>query len=481
MKTLIRYTITTFISLVVAIIGGYFLLADYYKDVFPYGTYINGNYCTGMTADEVNEMLAIDNAVSNAVVSIEDKEIDIDLSEIDYCVSFSDAVNAMSSSHNPYLWINKIGHENKDYCIAPVYTFEQNKLISLAKTWGISSIGEPHTVTYAIDGDNGYVICDGKLTQYSEDLVTARVSESLVAGISDIIIDEQCIIEPVYTDEDKKLFELAGKVDAISNGKFEFKLDNESVLLSKTDIVGLLEKDENGFPALDENGDFVFTIDTVYEGLNNVLSPYNSYHNHIFNTHDGKRVYLKTGNYGNEIDIKAEAELLYEALAEGKNTYSSSPEYKNKALYAGKDDIGPTYVEVALDEQKLYYYQDGKLELESDVVTGNKGRHYDTPEGVYGVFYKQRNRTLVGETYRSFVSYWIEFYPHYGLHDASWRKAGAFGGDIYLTNGSHGCVNMPTDKVARAYDIVEKGTPVIVYSYENSGIDENGNPIKVTE
>jgi lipoprotein-anchoring transpeptidase ErfK/SrfK len=48
-----------------------------------------------------------------------------------------------------------------------------------------------------------------------------------------------------------------------------------------------------------------------------------------------------------------------------------------------------------------------------------------------------------------------------GLHDANWRSS--FGGDIYLTNGSHGCVNLPHDAACQLFDMVGIGTTVVVH------------------
>lgn len=69
---------------------------------------------------------------------------------------------------------------------------------------------------------------------------------------------------------------------------------------------------------------------------------------------------------------------------------------------------------------------------------------------------------LVGEgnSYQSFVNFWMPFNEGVGLHDASWR--GSFGGDIYLYSGSHGCVNLPYSSAASLYEMVEIGTPVLV-------------------
>jgi lipoprotein-anchoring transpeptidase ErfK/SrfK len=60
------------------------------------------------------------------------------------------------------------------------------------------------------------------------------------------------------------------------------------------------------------------------------------------------------------------------------------------------------------------------------------------------------------------------FRPHYGLHDASWRDE--FGGDIYEEDGSHGCVNLPTSAAATLYDLVDYGTPVIVFRGETQAV-----------
>ena len=52
-----------------------------------------------------------------------------------------------------------------------------------------------------------------------------------------------------------------------------------------------------------------------------------------------------------------------------------------------------------------------------------------------------------------------------GLHDAKWRNK--FGGDIYKTSGSHGCVNCPPELAKTIFENIEAGTPVVCYFEEN--------------
>ena len=47
------------------------------------------------------------------------------------------------------------------------------------------------------------------------------------------------------------------------------------------------------------------------------------------------------------------------------------------------------------------------------------------------------------------------------FHDADWRYS--FGGEIYLTNGSHGCVNLPPAAAAELFQITQVGDPVVVH------------------
>ena len=56
----------------------------------------------------------------------------------------------------------------------------------------------------------------------------------------------------------------------------------------------------------------------------------------------------------------------------------------------------------------------------------------------------------------------MPFNSNVGIHDADrWRSE--YGGNIYKTNGSHGCVNMQSEAAEKVFNIVNKGTPVIVY------------------
>ena len=154
---------------------------------------------------------------------------------------------------------------------------------------------------------------------------------------------------------------------------------------------------------------------------------------------------------------------MIEQAQTGGRHYLEPVWYHKGVLFTAGEDIGDSYVEVDLTGQKVWLYKDGKQLLEADCVTGTYGTDRQTPGGVYSIYYMQSPAVLQGAGYASPVTYWMAFNGGIGLHDASWRY-GSFGGDIYKTNGSHGCVNLPEDAAKQIYETVEIGYPVVCYN-----------------
>lgn len=126
------------------------------------------------------------------------------------------------------------------------------------------------------------------------------------------------------------------------------------------------------------------------------------------------------------------------------------------------DNFGGDYVEVDIPNQTVYCYRNGDLVLQTACVTGclANGRR-PTPTGVYSFYDLDRDVWLTGPTWNDWVDCWMGFYGSYGLHDANWRTE--FGGDIYVNNGSHGCVNLPPEVAPTLYSYLYYGMTIILY------------------
>jgi lipoprotein-anchoring transpeptidase ErfK/SrfK/5-hydroxyisourate hydrolase-like protein (transthyretin family) len=118
-----------------------------------------------------------------------------------------------------------------------------------------------------------------------------------------------------------------------------------------------------------------------------------------------------------------------------------------------------TYADVNLTTQKMFFVKNGEKVVESDIVTG--APRMATPPGTFRLQGKASPSVLVGPGYRAPVTYWMPFSGGIGFHDASWQPW--FGGNRYLTNGSHGCINMPLEAARTLYSYISVGDTVQVH------------------
>jgi Uncharacterized protein conserved in bacteria len=178
-----------------------------------------------------------------------------------------------------------------------------------------------------------------------------------------------------------------------------------------------------------------------------------------FKTSYGKIIKVDGGDYGWKVDTGKETTELVDAIMRGKTIYKE-PAYSQRGAKHDLNDIGSTYVEINLTKQHLWFYKDGRLVTQGDVVTGKMSSH-KTPHGIYSLKYKVKNAVLKGVDYRTNVAYWMPFNNDIGIHDASWRTE--FGRDIYVARGSHGCVNVSYRLAETLYNNIDAGTPIVCY------------------
>ena len=185
-------------------------------------------------------------------------------------------------------------------------------------------------------------------------------------------------------------------------------------------------------------------------------------HSRTFITSYKVPITLYSGNYGWKLDEWGTFEMLKKAIAQnGSRTLFPKWVQEGGDFYGTNSDIGDSYIEIDLNAQKLWLYKDGEKLLETDFVSGTKNTDRETPGGVYYIYYKQSPAVLRGADYESPVNFWMPYNGNIGLHDAPWRSE--FGGQIYQTDGSHGCINLPYDAAKKIYETVDIGYPVVSY------------------
>lgn len=173
-------------------------------------------------------------------------------------------------------------------------------------------------------------------------------------------------------------------------------------------------------------------------------------------------IYYRVGDKGWIMDRAALGAEIAGLLADGKGG-TAVPTYDYTWYWEGYYNCGDTFVEISIDNQYMWYFLNGKLLVETPVVTGNlsTGGTDFTRRGFFRIYYMVTDVFLTGPTWHDHVDYWMPFDGGIGLHDSSWRDE--YGGDIYITDGSHGCINTPLEAIGTIYNNIWDGVPVIVY------------------
>ena len=216
----------------------------------------------------------------------------------------------------------------------------------------------------------------------------------------------------------------------------------------------------------DDSFNVSFDRDAIGEFVNAMGDKYNTYgKKKEFTTTSGETIEVPAGSFGWRIAYDGEIDQIISDFQAGEDVTRDFT-YLYYGTSHGEHDYGNSYVEVNLSEQHVYVYKDGEMVFDTDCVSGKISANHGTHTGVYPIAYKQTDATLRGDNYESHVNYWMPFNMGEGLHDATWRSS--FGGNIYKTGGSHGCVNLPLSAAKTIYEIVEAGWPVIVFYTGNT-------------
>lgn len=324
---------------------------------------------------------------------------------------------------------------------------------SLTKKPGDAYVKDCYSTTGQFEVVDGYagteLIADKAAVAVNDALQNVMSNDKLV----NVELDNyDCYEHSVVTTDNIKLNSIKDKANKFLEANITINWNGEEITLTGEDIRYWLDINGNEV-TLNENDvrAYVLRQDDRYLTYGKTMS---------FVTHSGKRRNIKRRDYGWQIDIDVETAKLINAINSGR-TQTLELEYTHEAREVGVNDIGNSYVEIDLGNQHMYLYKEGKMILDSDFVSGNERLNHHTPDGIDAITYKSQNATLRGPGYASFVYYWMPFNGGIGLHDATWRSS--FGGDIYKTDGSHGCVNLPLEVAKELYQNIEKDYPVVCY------------------
>lgn len=466
-----------FLLMVLLGTGGiiYYRSVVYYRTHFFPNTKMNGIDCSNMDAAAVTALL--DQEIKEYALEVRGREYrtgdsDAVLGTIvssDINLQYSDTaeiVEGYLKEQDELWWIRAYLNEEYDYSWEKNVIFDEEMLESTIKAWEACRRGnmkkaeDAYISEYSEEQGIYEVIPETVGTELNVNQVIELVSTAVTAQEATVDLEEAgCYVEASIKKDDKKLNGIVDTANKWLGTKITYDWNGTEVILDYKTLHEWISID-SGKPILDE--------EKVAEFVKSHASENDTYgRKKTFVTTLGVELTLSSRNYGWKTDREGETKELIQLIYKG-STGDREPAYSITARQKGKNDVGDSYVEADLTNQHLYLYQDGNIVLETDFVSGTMISTYDcvTPEGIFGLSYKTKNAVLKGATYRTPVSYWMPFYGNYGMHDAKWR--GSFGGEIFITNGSHGCINLPPDKAKEIYEYVSEGFPVVCYYYQGA-------------
>lgn len=467
MKKLSRFLVLVFLCGMLVLLSGFLVLGMYYRNNFPVNTWINGVYCTGKTIEQVNRELVSQTKVSDVIIT--------DAAGREWCIAsdtlglhpdYTAALKAYMKQNATILWTQNM-QEPAVVSLEPTqYRWDAEKLEEEFKAFEfVQEEGRREKgCSIKFDEETGYYLQDGNKARLNIAKTLECIKTSLSKGELSVDLAGGNCYEDLEDDaEDLSQRALWGQLQDYFDCEITYDMGTEQIPFTAAVLSSFLKADENGRLLPDEAGQPVVDEERVEQWVEELAVKYNTCGTEReFQSSRGDVISVKYVTYGTELDTKAEKKYLLEVLTGGKTEPGKHiPAYVQEGFVRGLDDIGDTYIEVDMTEQHMYYYVNGELRLETDVVTGNTSRRRGTPEGINFVYNKQRNRILRGADYATPVKYWMPVKGAVGIHDADWRKK--FGGEIYKKNGSHGCINTPPEVMAELYDMVEIGTPVIMF------------------
>lgn len=461
-----RTVILVIIVLILAALCGmaYYLYVQVNSGLFFEETKINGYDVSGKTCKEV--LLLLEQDYSAPKVDIREQgetALELTLEEAGYSINqmelLSDIQNCMREQNLGLIFSLVDGNE---FEVEIPFEFSEEtfeKSVSAAnfavpRSASVDASMEYNGTEYYIQPEvYGNELDDADLQVMVKDSLDKLVAADRPQEDLQVDVPESFYFLPAVTQDDGEMNNLMNIYNSYCKTKITLSFGEQKEVIDWERIKEWLVI-EDGQGHIDE--------EYVYSYAYDLAALYDTYHYpHDFVTSDGATISFSGSDYGYTIDCDGEAQQILADIA-ANTEVEREPVYAVKGFSRnGRDDLNGNYVEVNLTKQHLWFYRNGELIIETDIVSGLPRDGRETATGIFTIPYKTSPEVLKGDTWEEKVEYWMPFHDGQGLHDAPWRSS--FGGKIYQSSGSHGCVNLPPAAAKTIYQNMEERMPIILY------------------
>ncbi|MDD5802957.1 MAG: peptidoglycan binding domain-containing protein, partial [Clostridia bacterium] len=393
--------VTGLVAAILAVTAGcaYGAISYYYSDRFFEGTYINGINCSNKTAYEVEQLIASGvEDYSIEVVARNQEPQTISGSQINYRYMSDGEVLNLLKQQKPYEWV--LGFvETRSYTTQENVTFDKSLLQSEVKSLNCAQPEnqvEPENAYVAMDGSEFTIVPETEGSKLKVKEAYKALDTAIAGGQTSIDLGStpDVYAAAAVTSDDPTLQATKDAYNNYTKASITYTFGDQTVTLDGNTLKDWLQFDDKGQLVQDDASftqhirDYVAQLASEHDTVGTTRS---------FNTTSGRTVSVYGSAYGWKIDQEAEVAQLTEDIRTGTQT-TREPMYSMRANAYGYNDIGSTYIEVDMTEQHMYYYQNGSIIFDSDIVSGDI--RYDdraTPPGIFTLYYKKSPDVLRGE------------------------------------------------------------------------------------
>ena len=307
------------------------------------------------------------------------------------------------------------------------------------------------------NGESFEIVPETVGTQVNRERLDETILRAVTSGDPVVNLEEDgCYDNPSVYADDKRLIKDCEQMNELTDVVITYDFGDRKETVDRNVIREWLSRDENGDMILDREkiSAYVAALGEKYNtpGLTRT-----------FETYDNREITVSGGDYGWVIDEAKETDALYQAVTDRK-TQVREPVYQQSAMSRDTNDIGYTYVEVDLPNQRLVVYRDGVPVVDTGIIAGS-----GTPEGVYQIQDMQSPADVNGKT----VNYRISFGDGLGIQDdpeinfdnmfTGSYDAGDSGSGFVSWSGTEGNILVSVDQAALIWQNVTEDMPIVIY------------------
>ena len=441
-------------------IGG----AVYFSDRFFFNTEVNGVDFSRQRAEDARAF--VESKADNFYITIIDtygQTERIYAWEIDFRFTANETIEELFEAQNPFAWPLSLLNQQETYATVDL-SFDEELLNMRVANLQVVTSGQtlPVSADVVMEGTEVVIVPQQYGNVIRVDILQELLLESVSNFVNEFRIEEADIfVQPELTTESQIIIDTFDHANRYLSTEVTYLVGRE-VVVDRALIAEWVAIDDHFNVHLDE--------EQVAEWLQEFIGTVNTHGTtRSLTTPLGRNVTVTGGYYGWRVNRDEEFEALLGNIRNG-DVIEREPIYAQRAMVHGPQDWGNTFLQVDMGIQHMWAIVNGEVVFESPVVTGLPEGRRSTPQGVYFILERQRDRYLTGaidpETgepiYRTFVNYWMRTtWRGHGFHDATWQTE--FGGTRYRTHGSHGCTNLPLAAAAELFDLTFIHMPVVVH------------------